>query len=285
MIFNKTKKGSAELYNLTGTWYKANDFTGISEDIVLAQNEVIKLIGKATFDRAHSRYMTDEYDPEVSSDDPEDMLVRRVQLPVAYKAMHHFYQRNLVSHEDSGRKVKISENEKLPWAWQIEKDDAVLRDTFFRTLDELYLFLEQTDIKEWKDSPLRTQQQQSILRTLDQFESIYPLDGSFYTFYTLIPFILEVQQRFVRPIAGDRYMSLLSDIDSDIGISQRFADSFQGKGAGKTPSTDALKFYLSALDHQAATALEEFHEALSATAEKYSLLPDNDPRNKFFSVQ
>lgn len=111
MIFNKTKKGSAELYNLTGTWYKANDFTGISEDIVLAQNEVIKLIGKATFDRAHSRYMTDEYDPEVSSDDPEDMLVRRVQLPVAYKAMHHFYQRNLVSHEDSGRKVKISENE------------------------------------------------------------------------------------------------------------------------------------------------------------------------------
>ena len=47
MIFNKTKKGSAELYNLTGTWYKANDFTGISEDIVLAQNEVIKLIGKA----------------------------------------------------------------------------------------------------------------------------------------------------------------------------------------------------------------------------------------------
>ena len=176
----------------------------------------------------------------------------------------------------------------------------------------MYLFLEQTDIKEWKDSPLRTQQQQSILRTLDQFESIYPLDGSFYTFYTLIPFILEVQQRFVRPIAGDRYMSLLSDIDSDmalaarrfvalkamviavqrlsvsvfpIGISQRFTDSFQGKGAGKTPSTDALKFYLSALDHQAATALEEFHEALSATAEKYSLLPDNDPRNKFFSVQ
>lgn len=112
MIFNKTKKGSAELYNLTGTWYKANDFTGISEDIVLAQNEVIKLIGKATFDRAHSRYMTDEYDPEVSSDDPEDMLVRRVQLPVAYKAMHHFYQRNLVSHEDSGRKVKISEKRK-----------------------------------------------------------------------------------------------------------------------------------------------------------------------------
>lgn len=130
MIFNKTKKGSAELYNLTGTWYKANDFTGISEDIMLAQNEVIKLIGKATFDRAHSRYMADEYDPEVSSDDPEDLLVRRVQLPVAYKAMHHFYQRNLVSHEDSGRKVKISENEKLPWAWQIEKDDAVLRDTF-----------------------------------------------------------------------------------------------------------------------------------------------------------
>ena len=87
-----------------------------------------------------------------------------------------------MSHEDSGRKVKISENEKLPWAWQIEKDDAVLRDTFFRTLDELYLFLEQTDIKEWKDSPLRTQQQQSILRTLDQFESIYPLDGSFCSF-------------------------------------------------------------------------------------------------------
>ena len=53
MIFNKTKKGSAELYNLTGTWYKANDFTGISEDIVLAQNEVIKLIGKATFDRTN----------------------------------------------------------------------------------------------------------------------------------------------------------------------------------------------------------------------------------------
>lgn len=313
MIFNKTQNGSSELYNLTGTFYKANDFAGIMEDIVLAEMDVVRQIGQSLFERAQKHYLSNDYNADPTTANENDMLVRRIQLPIAYQAILHYYQRNLVSHEDSGRKAKISEGEKMPWAWQLEKDDAVMRDTYYRMLDELYRFLEAGKIAEWESSQQYQNQQHSIIQSLADFEIIYPLDGSYYTFYTLMPFILEVQQRFVKPIAGDRYSTLISNTDSDIknaaqrfialkamvvavqrlsitvfpvGISQRFSDSFQGNTAGNKPSVDAFKFYLTALDRQADEALQHLHEVLSPSDPRdYQLLPNNDAKNKFFTTQ
>lgn len=313
MIFNKAQNGSSELYNLTGTFYKANDFAAIAEDIILAETEVVKLIGQSVFNRAQNHYQSNYYNADPASANDEDLLVRRVQLPVVYKAILHYYQRNLVSHEDSGRKANVGEGEKIPWAWQLEKDDAVMRDTYYRMLDELYRFLEAGKVSEWSSTPQYKSQQQSVIRSLADFEKVYPLDGSYYTFYTLLPFILEVQQRFVKPIVGDKYTDITANADPDIadaarrfvalktmviavrrlsisvfpiGISQRFSDSFQGNTAGSKPSAETLNFYLTALDRQAAEALQYLHEVLSpADNREYQLLPDNDSENKFFTTQ
>lgn len=312
MIFNKQRNGSEELYNLTGTWYAANDFAGITHDIESAEREVGKLIGKAVYDKALAYYNSNQYSASQDTKDINNLLVRRMQLPVAYRAMALYYQRNGVSHENTGRKVKIGENEKTPWAWQLEKDDAMMRDTYYRSLDELFEFLEGSKMPEWKEAPAHKRLAESVIKTLEQFEAVYPLDGSYYMFYKLAPYMKEVQQRFVQPISGDSYKNILAGDDTPetnaarhfvalktmligvqrfaievfpSGIAQRFIESFQGKTGRKAPSQEALSLYLAILDKQAAVAMQEFRDVLDASqAEEFPLLPPNDPRNKFFTA-
>jgi len=61
MIFNKDNRGNEELRRLTGNYYANNDFDKISQDIILAEEELIKIIGTAVYDRAKAFYdMSDE---------------------------------------------------------------------------------------------------------------------------------------------------------------------------------------------------------------------------------
>lgn len=70
--------------------------------------------------------------------------------------MVRFYQQNTLSHKDGDRKVKINEaSEKMPWQWQYDRDDDALLDKYYRTLDDLYIFLEENTVAKWQNSPLR----------------------------------------------------------------------------------------------------------------------------------
>lgn len=298
MIFNRDDRGSEELAQLTGTFYAATDFLLIKEDLRLAQQELKRFIGKELFDKALTMYKGSK---------PDSDFVRRVQMPIIYKAMYHFYQRNIVSHEGSGRKLNLSENEKAPWAWMLEKDDEVLMNTHYRNLDELFLFLEEQkeeDYKEWKASPLRKRLAESLVSSLSDFEEVYPLNGSYYTFYTMIPFIKETEHRFIAPLlegatltddmktTARRFIVLhtmilaverLSISAFPTGIAQRFTDSFQGRSGKSKPSLEHVQSYLSTLKKQADDALQVFKKRLKPSGD-YPLTPQNDKDNKFFTV-
>src|SRR5690606_19117579 len=102
------------------------DFAKIRTDVELATDAMTKLVGGDVMARALAHYASTEYllpdtgaDPETSSGRRRnDQLVRFLQVPIAYHATFRYYQTNLVGHEDSGRKVKIdNQNERMPWEW------------------------------------------------------------------------------------------------------------------------------------------------------------------------
>lgn len=209
MIFNKKGDGAAELHRLTGLYYAANSFDVIATEIEFATREVASLVGEGVVARAERHYLSEEYNPDGGT--TEDLLVRRVQLPIACLAVARHAGQTLVSHEDAGRKAKRDDNETLPWEWMIDRDDRALREKYCRALDALYAFLEGNDFEEWNGSPMRRLREECIVKSLGDFETVYPIDHSYYTYFLLLPLIVECQQLTVRPAVGEKWEELVSD--------------------------------------------------------------------------
>ena len=84
-LFNKDGQGSAELHDLTGTFYAANRYENIAVETEAATAEVARTIGTALMKRAEQYYSSEMYSPTGTSLD--DILVRMIRLPVACLAM------------------------------------------------------------------------------------------------------------------------------------------------------------------------------------------------------
>lgn len=81
----------------------------------------------------------------------DNELVRKVQRPIAIMATLRMYQKNDLSHEDDGRKFKMAtdNSEKLPWEWQLDRDDALHLEEYYRSVDALIRYLNKTGLQEW----------------------------------------------------------------------------------------------------------------------------------------
>ena len=222
MIFNKDNDGAKEIQTLVGTYFQSNDFAVIESEINSASRTIRKLIGPGIFDGAEKYYRTPEFTAQDGGADSQ--LVTAIQTAVAQLAMVRFYQQNILSHEDGGRKVKIhEESEKMPWQWQYDRDDQALLDKYYRSLDELYTFLEEEQIEEWKTSPLRQKLAECFIKDLDTFQAVFPLEDSPRMFYILVPFMLEVQDRIIRPIVGEEAFERMKSGDIGEDLAEQFA--------------------------------------------------------------
>lgn len=133
MLIDRTE----QLRLLTGNYYANNDFTKIEGDIEQATDELARLVGEGVVALAEKAY----------DDDP---LRKLVQRPVAILATLRMYQKNDLSHEDDGRKFKVSTDggDKLPWEWQLDRDDALQIEAYYRAVDSLIVYLNKTKPEE-----------------------------------------------------------------------------------------------------------------------------------------
>ena len=134
MIFNKDDNGSRELRELTGNYYANNDFNKIITDIELATEEISALIGVELYKKVEGWY-------KETKEDADQDLIKKVQRPIALLATLRMYQKNDLSHEDDGRKFKIAtdNSEKLPWEWQLDRDDARHMEDYYKPVGGINL--------------------------------------------------------------------------------------------------------------------------------------------------
>jgi hypothetical protein len=216
MIFNRGNNGAEELRELTGAYYKSNDFSKVSVKVMLASEDVANLIG-SVFARAEEHYNSDNYLSDTPEDEDSggggglpavsygllDQLVQAIQLPISFLATLWHYQGNDISHEDTGRKVKIdNESEKIAWQWQYDRDDAAAMRNYQKTFDRLIRFLNANveTFTEWEEK-------QSLFSTLfistpQHFDLIYPIDSSPVFYMRLVQIMREVERKNIKPILG-----------------------------------------------------------------------------------
>lgn len=242
MIFNRDNKGNEELRTLTGSYYKSNAFDKISVKVELASDDLINLIGKDVFELAESHYLSDNYMADPVTEPAEDgsgsageglpapdyalrdKLVQYIQLPIAFLATLWHYQGNDISHEDTGRKVKLDKtSESIAWEWQYNRDDAAALRNYQKTYDRLIRFLNANAevLPEWKNSDAKKNTLSLFINTAEHFNRLFAIDDSPVFFLRIAPLMREVERKHIKPILGtEKFNELKTLIQSGDEISE-----------------------------------------------------------------
>ena len=306
MIFNRDNSGSKEVRELTGNYYANNDFGKITTDIELATEEVSGLIGTELYKKVEDWYKEKEKD--VDQD-----LIKKVQRPIAILATLRMYQKNDLSHEDDGRKFKIAtdNSEKLPWEWQLDRDDARHMEDYYKAVDALIRYLNTSQMKEWTESRTYKMSQLLLLRSGADFDIYFPIDKSERTFMLLLPFIKEAQLLYVKKAYGNGWADLLKTDESNeayfaackavallamsialrrmqlkiipAGVIRGYV-SASGAMNSEPASMEDIKLLSEWMNDDAMIWIDEMKKARDGGTVTYNLLPENDKHNKYIRL-
>ena len=290
---------SEQLRQLTGNYYANNDFSKIQGDIEQATEELAALVGEGVIAKAEQ---AEDIDP----------LRLKVQRPIAILATLRLYQKNDLSHEDDGRKFKVSTDgtDKLPWEWQLDRDDALQMEAYFRAVDALINHLNKTKPEEWTNTPLYRSMQQLIVRSGSDFDRYFPIQRSERTYLLLVPFIREAQLMTVQDAYGADWPKLLAET-ADNETPAHYAASMavcllamataltrlplkllpcgvvrgymaeSGMRESQPASLDDVRQAAGWMRADAARWMDKMKRARDGSAPDYELLPRNHPRNKY----
>lgn len=310
MIFNKNNKGSEELRSLTGNYYASNNFSKMTGEILLATAELKKVIGSAVYGLAEAAYQSNETTPVNIG------LVPYVQLPIAILSTFNMYRSNDISHEDTGRKVKIDANtEKIPWQWQLAKDDEIQLDKYYSAVDALITYLDETNLTAWNESDYKKATKSLLINSTDKFNSYYPIGGSGRMFILLLPFLKEIETITIKRQFGADYARYiagtgLTDKDKTVleyllpaiplltmslavkrlplgvipqGVIRNYGSSSDARDTQKAATMAEIKEMSDWMEDQAEEMIELAKQARNGVT-VVQLLPVNDVRNKFVRV-
>ncbi len=306
-LFNVTNDGAKELELLTGQWYASSPFRLIASEISFATTEITKIVGTEVMEYAENVYKSPKEDIDDFS------LVDAVRMPIACLAIMRHSALTSISHEQTGRKVKMDDNERSPFEWQIDRDDRAMRERYYRALDAMFGYLEDNQVEPWVNSSRKALLAESIVKDLTQFEAVYPIDGSYYVYYMLQPLVIERQKALIAPFAGDKWAEIAAGTASDdimrlarraailsavatagtrwtlevfpIEIARRFSPTYQGNRANRAATIEEIDWYLGNLKKEIDDALDDLAEELSGEKTAPKLIPDNCRFNKFFTTE
>lgn len=291
---------SEELRQLTGNYYANNDFSKVVGDIEQATEELTELVGEKVMEQA------------VVGNNAE--LLKKVQRPIAILATLRLYRKNDLSHEDDGRKFKVSTDgtDKLPWEWQLDRDDAMHLEEYYRAVDALIRYLNKTNLKEWTESDTYLETQKLIIRSGRDLNRYFPTEGSERLYLMLVPFLREVQTRTVSRAYGEKWPELLQEKGNEteahyaasmavallamsaalrrlplrlfpMGVVQGYLSENGMKGS-QVPSLDDVARTSAWMAGDGEHWLDEMKRARDGSSPDYQLLPENDKRNKYMRV-
>ena len=314
MIFNRNHNGAEELRDLTGNYYANNEFNKIKSDIKVATYHLCKIVGDAVYERALRAY-TNQEESGIDEGQIADVakFVELVQRPIAIMATLQMYRKNDVSHEDSGRKVVVASDgtDKIPWEWQLDRDDAIHMEEYYQAVEQLIDYLNKTQLKEWMESEPKRLADTLLIRSGREFDKYFPIQSSERMYLLLVGFIREVQIRHIRPAYGaDKWDALLkerSTPESEVrfaackatallsmslallrmplqlipgGVVRNYM-SENGMRESLPASVDDVNRLASWLQQDATDWIVQMKDLRDGNVGDISLLPENDRRNKF----
>lgn len=191
-------------------------FQNLKSDIITATREVIAIISKDVYDLAVEAF-EDTLDPENDAD--LIYFLELVQNPIISKAYSLYAPNNDLSHTNDGRKMRNEEHEKNAFQWMIDNDNAAQEKRYYRALNDLLTYLNESDIEEWTESDEYKKVNKLFVNTLEKFNDYHPLE-SLLLLHKLNPGLSLCERREILPRIGkSKYDQLKSEpTDDDIHL-------------------------------------------------------------------
>src|SRR5574344_1664572 len=305
MILNKDDKGTSELRALTGNYAANNKFSKIEGDVTIASSEVANIIGQTLFDKVEADYIKGT----------ANELIEMIQRPIAYMACLRFFKKNDLSHEDDGRKFKLASDttEKLPWEWQLDRDDSIMLDNYYEAIELLLRHLITTGNEDYKLSNSYKLSSGLLIKSGQQFNDYFSIQRSERMYIVLLPTIREAQMRFIAPAYGIGFNTLIEENqvpESDAHFAACKATALlamsialnrgpiqlipaavirgymaENGAANSSPaSIEDIRLVAKSLELDAKDWLERMKEARDGSRAESSMLHRNDSTNKYFVI-
>jgi len=199
LLFNITNEeiSADEIKEALGYTDADLSFKNLLPDINSATKEVRKLISPEVYLHIYDFYKDNVDDDGVYEYDYEDMqsnILRQTRYPILVKAYSLFAPSNDISHSNEGRRARTSENEKLPWQWQIDADNKEQEKRFYRAMDDLIDLLDDsmpedyetmtdeqkqaTIYYKWINSAAYKELKSLFVNSLDKFKKVFTIESS-----------------------------------------------------------------------------------------------------------
>jgi hypothetical protein len=223
LLFQTTgTSGSTEIKTLLGALDADIKLQNLIPDLITSTNEVIDLIGIEVYNKAVEAYNNGD----IAENDKS--FVYAVRYPIAVNAYRLFAPSNDISHTNNGRKMKQDNNEKLPFQWMIDADNASLEKRYYRALDDLIKFLDRSKVTNetsdtlhtiWTNSDAFKATQKLFIRTVSEFDEAFPIQSRL-LLIKLAPGISKCEQYEIRPrVSVEKFNALKSALKSNTAIS------------------------------------------------------------------
>lgn len=202
LIFNKTESNfSTELKNVLGFIDSDIVFRKIKPDLLSATKDVVKVIGKPTYEEIVTAYKKE------NPTDKEQEMVLYSQIAVATQAYRYFAPSNDLAHTANGRKMRNSENEANPFSWMVVQNNDEIQRKAYRAMDDLIEWLDDNHAA-WKSTDAFKNTNKLFIRLVDEFDQFYTI-GSRLLLIKLCPGIAICERDEILPRIGQELFDSL----------------------------------------------------------------------------
>jgi hypothetical protein len=180
------EKASEELKELLGYVDADLNFKNLKSDVKTATREIIDIIGKEVYDHVADLYDEDNTEDDYSEEEWE--LLQSVRLPIAVNAYRLYVPSNDLAQTNDGRKMRNEDNEKSAFEWMIDRDNKEQEKRYYRALDDLIYFLDDSKIDVetettiftiWTSSDKYKESQKLFIRSTKDFREFYPIESRY----------------------------------------------------------------------------------------------------------
>ncbi len=185
------------------------EFNFIKSDIKTATRELIKIVGQDIYDVVYT-----EYNSNTTS---EKLLA--FQYAIAVNAYRLYATSNDLKHGPNGRLMRSTDNEKSPFGWMIDRDNANQEKKYYKAVDDLLEIIK--DETAFKESDNYTKLNELIINKTSDFDDYMPIDSRL-LLMKLLPGIRLTELQTLKPILGETLFNSaktdLSGLDASMQI-------------------------------------------------------------------
>lgn len=194
LVFNHNNNGQTEIKNILGFLDGNFTFNNLQTDIELNTPYLIDLISEPVYNKIQTHYTEQDTDTTLNT------ALKYVQIYILSMAYLDYCGNNDLTHSNSGRSFRNEDNEKLPWQWQLDKDEANIAKRAYKALDLLFILLEKAEWSEWLDTDAYKKANLLFLKNTNTFDDAFPINKSGQLYYRLVPFMQDFEVNDIQPI-------------------------------------------------------------------------------------